>query len=508
MPSNNPAVGSDNYPARPVNAAGIQKHLRAAGYNLPVTGELDDRTRSAMEDYQSGAKKRNPRRWNFMNTPLKPGRQGGQVSTVPGPRTAANPSGQYAVKPTRKKGRNKPRQATATSASTGGASVAGPVYTDPGPAMDYAGLATNMGVDPALFRGLNPRVGNLIPLSLARRGAQTMGPADINRLVATLVGDQYQRQQTLMERERERMLGQNAHNLTQIRGWYDQVLGAQGKAMERDAAFGREAVQSMTDATADIVGALGGEANEGSYVVGAAGQENIGNLGAIATIQNEYNSDMAPLLAAEGAGALAREQAAGSARNRDLAMRLSELQSNRGTAEAELRFNLWQANNEILQQRLQNELAIRQSNTGLRQQQFNNRVGLRQMLMAAQTDAQGNVADIASVAQRDADSRRDAALAAQKEAFSQQMQIAEEAGRTYRAQLSAAGRKKEGTYAQASNDTRESAWNDIVDVIEGKKLTPQQARQVAMRVVQGYGWSPQNGAVQALIESALGEAGY
>lgn len=374
------------------------------------------------------------------------------------------------------------------------------------PAMDYGAVAASLGIDPKLFKGLNPNTGNLLPLALARSGAQTMGPDQQNALVKSLIGDQYSRQETVMGQERARMDAQNKMNLSNIRGWYDQVMQSQGVAAQRDEAFGKAAVDSMTEATGDIVSALGGAANEGSYVVGAAGQENIGNLQAVGTIQNQYNADMAPLLQAEGAGQMAREQAMGSSRTRDLSMRLAELQSGRSSAEADLRFKLWQSNNEVLNQRLQNELAIRQANSGMRQQRFNNNVGLRQMMMAAQAGAAGNVADIASVAQRDAESQRDAQIAANKEAWDRQMDVAKEQGKMYRAQL---GQNAGNTWRNAKSDQQDGVWQLIADRAAMNPNASQKQRvQMALAVVRGV-WpkaSLNNRALQEWILDAI-EAG-
>lgn len=406
-----------------------------------------------------------------------------------------------------------------------------PVYADPTAALwpgvmevagaapasasgiDYEALAAQTRIDPALLRGLRPNVGNLIPLALARHGARVMGSDEIDELVSTMIGDRYSRMQALAQQEREDMRRQNAHNLAQIERWYGQVLGSQGVAAERDREFGRAAVASAEDTTRGIISALGGEANEGSYVVGAAGQENVGNINAISTIQDQFNADMAPLLKGEMAGQLAREQALGGARLRDLAMRLQELQSERGSREAELRFRIWQANNEILDRQLQNELAIRQANAALQQQRFQNRVGVRQLGLAAATAGIEGLTDLAGIAQEEAEARANAANKAADRQFRAAMEAAKEAGRNYRAWLSRQGGGKKGAsklkpFQQAGSieepgDPKYEAYNDILDALEGRNLTPAQALKVALAIVRGYGWSVKNPAVQNFVSLAL-----
>lgn len=364
-------------------------------------------------------------------------------------------------------------------------SVAGVAAGDVPSGIDYEALGAQMGIDPRLLRGLGPNVGNRIPLGLTRQGARPMGQGAIDDLVQSMIGDQYLRQEQLVAADRARMEAQNRHNLEQIEHWYDQVLRSQGVAAERDREFGRAAVESAQDATTAIIGALGGEANEGSYVVGAAGQENVGLVNALGTIQDQYNADLAPLLEGEKAGQLTREQAMGGERLRDLSRRLLELQSERGSKEAELRFNVWQANNEILDRRLQTQLAIRQANQALAQQRFQNRMGIRQMQIAAATAGQEGLLGLARVAQEEAEARGRSRDKAADRAFRAALEQAKEAGRNYRATLGTGNRPK--PYASAGSDTRDDAYYDIVDTVSDRDLTPQQAMRIAAAIVGGYG---------------------
>lgn len=447
-----------------------------------------------------------------------PGSEGATIIQAPGEgrRPPSRPTKSGGKKKVKKKGGKKPKTVPAyadpTAALWPGVVGAAGAVPAAGSGIDYDALAAQMGIDPALLEGLRPNVGNLIPLALSRQGARPMADTDIDELVSTMVGDRYSRMEQLAGRDREDMRRQNEHNLAQIERWYNQVLGSQGVAAERDAAFGRAAVDSARGATEAIVGALGGEANMGAGVVGAAGNENVGNLQAISTVQDQFNADMAPLLRGEMAGQLAREQALGGARLRDLSRRLQELQAERGSKEAELRFAVWQSNNDILDRRLQNELAIRQANAALHQQRFQNRMGVRQMGLAAATAGMEGLTDLAGVAQEDAEAQGNLANKAADRQFRAALEAAKEAGRNYRARLSAQSRGRSESklkpYGASSADAKDSAWNDIVDALDGRELTPQQALRVGSAIVSGYGWSMKNAAVQSLVRTALREAGY
>jgi hypothetical protein len=426
-----------------------------------------------------------------------------QTNAVPAPTMTNKPYGPPApAKKPPKKGPPKKGNDPTPGSGQWTAPVVAPVSSG----VDYTALAQSSGVDPRMFQGINPKTGQLIPLSLANRGSKTMGPDQINALVQGMVGDSYNSQIKLSQQHQADTEAQNAHNLDQISHWYDQVLGSQGVATQRDADFGKAAVQSATDSTAAIVGALGGEANPGSYVAGAAGNENVGNINAISAVQNQYNSDMAPLLAGEKAGQLTREQGLGGQRLRDLREQLISLQSEKGSKEAEMRYNVWQSNNQVLDQRLQNELAIRQANSGLGQQRFQNKMGVLQTIAAAQA-AQGQAGmDAAGLAVKEAGDVNKQRSHQADNALKVAIEQAKEAGRNYRARLSRSG-KSAKSYASSSSNVKTDAYNDILDTLENNKITdPRQAQRIAIAIASGYGWSVKNPAVAAFISNTIAQA--
>jgi len=430
--------------------------------------------------------------------------QQGLVDTVKG-MTAAQKKALAAKKARQKKAAAAKRARLAADRSGGGGGGGSPVVQS---GIDYAGLAGQVGGKPGNnFAGLNPNVGNLTPLGAAQRGSQTMGKAQLDALVASIVGGTYGKQVSLMQREQERMRGQNASNVANIQRWYGDVMASQGVAAQRDEAFGAAAQASALDTGQGIVEALGGAANEGSYVAGAAAAASAGDISAISAIQNMHNADMAPLLKDEAAGQMTREQGAGSGRLRDLSMKLSELQTEQSSKEAELRYGVWQQNNQVLNDRINRELAIRSGNQALKQQRFANNMGIRTANLAQQAQNAQNLVGLAGVQQDDQQSKQAGMDKAADRAARTAIEAGKEAGRNYRAQLSGAAKSKSQTYATAGKQAKDSAANDILGILKDQDMTPQQAQRLAVSVVSGYGWSVKNPAVAAFVIGTLRAAG-
>lgn len=155
---------------------------------------------------------------------------------------------------------------------------------------------------------------------------------------------------------------QDAQSLADIANWYGQVQGEQKTAAGRDAAIGSGSVDHLKNAVASIVQSLGGGANGGAAEVGAAGADKVGLLSALAQNQDEYNSDIAPLLAQESAGAKSRQAAINSQADQKAQSALTDLLGQRGNAVASNLMQIIQANNATKQQGFQNKLALEQAN--------------------------------------------------------------------------------------------------------------------------------------------------
>lgn len=354
---------------------------------------------------------------------------------------------------------------------------------DPITAMLQSIYGSVPGIDASGLSKVGLPKSQLINMALAKQGAKPMSPADIDKLVSTIT--QGSAVKSMYERDREQTLKQNESNLAQIKDWYGQVEDAQGIATQRDAEFGKQALDANTATTQAIIGSLGGEANQGSYVVGAQGENTAGTLNALGQIQNQYNADIAPLLKLEGAGALAREQGAGAARLRELSRSLMQQQSQASSDEAKLRFDVWQQNNQLVNDRLNRQMQIAQYNEGVKQQGFNNQLGLVQAGIAAQTAA--------------------AQLGAS---------VANSAGDFVNSATNAASKNKPKSkwlpWGTAPKQRKEAAYGDIVNAVKGRNLSLQQAITVATQIMnsRGYGWSVKNPGVRATIYKALTDAGY
>jgi hypothetical protein len=339
------------------------------------------------------------------------------------------------------------------------------------------------GIDASGLSKLGLPKSALISAALANQGGKPMTPAQIDQLVSSIT--QGSTVKSMYERDRENTLKQNESNLSQIKDWYGQVTDAQGVATQRDAEFGKQALDANTATTQAIIGSLGGEANQGSYVVGAQGENTAGTLNALGQIQNQYNADIAPLLKLEGAGALAREQGAGAARLRDLSRSLMQQQSQASSDEAKLRFDVWQQNNQLANDRLTRLMQIKQYNQGLRQQDFNNQLGVVQAGISAQTAGAQLGASVANSA---GDFVNAATRAAQADK----------------------PKSKWLPWGTAPKQRKEAAYGDIVNAVKGRNLSLQQAITVATQIMnsRGYGWSVKNPGVRATIYKALTDAGY
>lgn len=200
-------------------------------------------------------------------------------------------------------------------------------------------------------------------------------PINASAYANQLAGLQYDQQIRNTGIERERSVRQGQQNQRDINTWYEQVTGSLAKARERDQAINQAARAGMRSASEDIVGAFGGEANPAGSDIARAGQEGLDLLTALGSSQEMYNSDMAPILQTERAGALGRQRALDVAATQDLANQVLGLQGERGRARSAAELDLKQYNKQLAQQRLEALMGIRQANNELLQQSYNNSIG-------------------------------------------------------------------------------------------------------------------------------------
>ena len=420
-------------PGKPLNVKALQRHLRSEGYKIPLTGKMGPLTKSALADYLKLGKnsnmgaamakalkgtvitgKRNPKAWNQ--------RFGTGRNTQRVERPLTGPGGQLT-----------------------GAGNLGPV-----PPTGVVTLA-------APGAGAGPAYAPLRPGQVPQ-GAQMFDPGFADQMAAA-----YDPMISNLQRNREAALRAAEMNAQETRGWYDQVVGSLGKAAGRDKQINSAARESMTDATQAILSSLGGVANEGAGVVGAAGTEAVGTIAALGSAQEQYNEDLAPLLQGEGAGMATRVRSQGSKNAAELASRLAEAQGQRGGARAEAMLQIAQMNNDIRNGRADRSMQLRQYNDQLAQQGFNNQMTMAQAQLAALG---------------------------------------------LDAQLRGGGRSPAATsypYAKAPQSTRVGATNQATDAIQG--MSYPEALQTVNQILRGYGWSLKNPAVLSLRNQILAEAG-
>lgn len=200
-------------------------------------------------------------------------------------------------------------------------------------------------------------------------------PLNASAYANQLAGLQYDQQIRNTGIERERSVRQGQQNQRDINTWYEQVTNSLANARERDKAINQAARAGMQSASADIVGAFGGEANPAGSDIARAGQEGLDLMSAIGSSQEMYNSDMAPILQMERAGSLGRQRALDVAATQDLANQILGLQGERGRARSVAELDLKKYNKELAQQRLQALMGIRQANNEVLQQGYNNTIG-------------------------------------------------------------------------------------------------------------------------------------
>jgi hypothetical protein len=303
-----------------IHVAALRSFLIHKGYHLPEEGGFGPRLKAALADF------------------VNPKQVGGPLAAALGK--------------TRITGNRDPEAWNKLYGSSPGdrAKVLRPV-TGPGGLLDGNGndppdTSGNGSVDVSGLNGLSSsNLFTTLPTTLASKLADLKYGASIKEA------------QTAVDRQP----GQADQDLHDIEHWYGQVLGAQKTATGRDSDMTKAGVSSVRDAVSRIVSSLGGSANEGSGDVGAAGENQVGTLQALGTTQDQYNSDIAPLLKDEAAGAKTRQVNLNTTNAQDLARQLAELQQERGGEEASQRMNIVGFNNDVSQKQFGDDLAVQQA---------------------------------------------------------------------------------------------------------------------------------------------------
>lgn len=331
------------------------------------------------------------------------------------------------------------------------------------PTVDFTGIDT-----------LNPNTGVMIDRSMANKGAKLFGPGAAEAQAGLQFDSKILNLRDLAQRN---PLDTKQH-VADIGSWYGQVLNSLKTASQRDSDLQKAAVDETVENTQAITGAIGGAANAGSALVGAAGAEAAGTLGALGLAQDQYNADIRPILEAEAAGQKTREAAAGSGKLADLKLQIAAALGERGQAKVANQFGIDQANNQILDNRAAQTMAIIQANNAARQANFQNRYGVETTKLGAQVSGAQVAGDLAET-------------------------VIKETGKAAKAGPKpwASTPASQKTYAY-KNFTGELAGN-----LKAYQANPKLLLNFTRNFVNKNGWSLQNPNVMAWVRNAYREAG-
>jgi hypothetical protein len=269
-----------------------------------------------------------------------------------------------------------PPSAQAPAGDGPAAGVAAPVSTVSNPYLDALTQGQELSADTLaklgqMFGSLRVPKGVQVDPKLAKQGLTPYGPELLDS-----VGGVYDSQIRALQELIGRSSKETDANVKQIEGWYGHVGKALATAAERDKVIQQASLASVTDAARSVASAIGGEANPGASMAAQAGAQGAGLVSAMGAANDEFNSDIAPLIQAEGVSRMSEERTAGSNRAQELAMQIAQVRGEQGGAVGDARLKLAQLNNELKQQGAKNLIDILQVNAGSRQQDFQNQTGL------------------------------------------------------------------------------------------------------------------------------------
>jgi hypothetical protein len=225
---------------------------------------------------------------------------------------------------------------------------------------------------------------------------------------------------------------------------------------------------SIGDAANALIASLGGSANEGAHPIADAGQNAEGTIAAIGAATDQYNQEVAPLLAAEGAEQRVNQSNKNAQKLITDKAALAALQSSEGQAQQAALAQIQGENNSLAQARASMAAQILGNNNALRQQTFGNQIALANSIAAAASMGLKANLTQSEIARNDRSGMRSAWAAAHP-------------------------------FAAASPKERESAATAAASALKDPtgtawlKMSPQQAWQKVSDVYRGLGYSPDPG---------------
>lgn len=332
--------------------------LRKNGYDIEARGPMTHRMLRAWHDYRTGG---HPHRWNAANVAGRGKVPADVAKGVTG--LAKNviktfSGGKGVVKKDLVKGAVQ-HSATKSRAAASAAKLGVKGHTKGGTGVPGLPKLT-------LPSTGKTNVNQLLPVGLAGK-------------VAGLEFDPQIREAQLQQGYGKRDEAQAQRDLS---SWYGQVRGSQETAGQRDTAAADSARTSVGNELQGIIKSLGG--SRGAGVVGAEGLADLTALAAQGQSQEQYNADLAPILAGEEAGQHSRQAALASQAASKLGNQIIDLRGQRGQAEAKALLSILPLNNQTRQQNFSNRLAVQNAALAAKSLGVNTALDVAKVKLASQ----------------------------------------------------------------------------------------------------------------------------
>ena len=461
-------------PSDPTYIRNMQMFLRRKGYNIKVTGRIDRLTREAKLDWEKGPGKRtNPTIWNNVrglkivpNPVNQPGAGPGPGAGRPSPQPGHTGGG---VGPGTSVPQAPHSTNTPTSGSQGPGPGVGPTIVPPAsedkknkknPYARMIGLLNNL-------MSAGSSVGEMIPMDIL-----SQLDAENNNIVNLT--------KKIMDNQIAAAKAQSAQNVKDIGNWYGDVNDSFAKALTRSTALNQRVGGEQLAAEQGLLSSIGGSATPAGATVAAAGRAADAGLRQSGLAEEQYLSDVQPLIKAEGVGASARQKAL-----------LSQTLAGMNSAYAQ---SLLEAKSGNLQDKLNLELQIYGNNNNLAQTRYGNQVAGAQNILATLM----GLPDIKG-----------------KQLANELAQLQLDTGRFQLGQAQntpTPGTNKFVPWEQLDPSTKDTVLQNVFQIVQTQKgthpdMTQAQIEQYAInQLIQKYGYNhPQaQAALLSMIRAALG----
>lgn len=150
---------------------------------------------------------------------------------------------------------------------------------------------------------------------------------------------------------------QNTQAINDLTNWYGSVSQLNQQAGQRAGDIASDVSGAQDQTIQGLMAALGGGSNAGNAQLAALQANDSAYQKVLGGIEQQYHSDMDPIISQAGAQAKEREQRLNLTQMQDYQLQLADLMGQRGQAKAASQMQVDQYNNELAQQWFQNRLA-------------------------------------------------------------------------------------------------------------------------------------------------------